>query len=223
MPLLPRYTHIVNPKLKHIYLSLDEDGELVIKSPKVSQGQIEALLLKKASWITRSRQKFQAKKGKALNFAHNPVLYFKGQAYTLNLLRHEKKQSKLTFNDHTFTLFYHNYDESLFQKHIDRFYKEEAKSYIPKHVASWAETMQLSYRKISFRKTKRQWGSCSANNALSFNTMVMKLPENVIQYIIVHELSHITHKHHQKAFWQLVEQHLPEYRTQVEELKNYTT
>ena len=77
--------------------------------------------------------------------------------------------------------------------------------------------------KLSFRKTKRQWGSCSAKNDLSFNTMMMKLPQDVIQYIIVHELAHITHKHHQKTFWECVEAYLPEYKTQVKELKNYTT
>ena len=48
MSLLPQYTHIVNPKLKNIYLTFDDEGNLVIKSPKVSQQKIEQLLLKKA-------------------------------------------------------------------------------------------------------------------------------------------------------------------------------
>ncbi len=84
MSLLPHYTHIVNPKLKHIYLSFDEGGDLVIKSPKVSHRQIEQLLLKKASWITQSREKFYAKKGRVLDFTQATELYFKGKAYVLN-------------------------------------------------------------------------------------------------------------------------------------------
>ena len=67
MSLLPQYTHIVNPKLKHIYLTFDDEGNLVIKSPKVSQKKIEQLILKKTSWINHSREKIQKKKGKALN------------------------------------------------------------------------------------------------------------------------------------------------------------
>ena len=66
MSLLPHYIHIINPKLKHIYLSFSEEGELIIKSPKVSPTQIEQLLLKKASWINNSRRKFEEKKGRVL-------------------------------------------------------------------------------------------------------------------------------------------------------------
>ena len=53
--------------------------------------------------------------------------------------------------------------------------------------------------------------------------MLMKLPQDVIQYIIVHELAHIKHKHHQKSFWKLVETHIPNYKQHVTELKKYTT
>ena len=223
MSFLPHYTHIVNPKLKHIYLTFDNEGNLVIKSPKVSQRKIEQLLLKKSSWINNSREKIQQKKGKALDFSKALECYFLGQAYPITLIQHNKKRVKLHFDGEKFTLFYHTYDETLFQTHLDRFYKNEAQELIPSHVTSWAEKMSLSPADIRFRKTKRQWGSCSGKNVLSFNTMLMKLPLDVIQYIIVHELAHIRHKHHQKAFWQLVESYLPDYKSRIKELKNYTT
>jgi len=223
MSLLPHYIHIINPKLKHIYLSFNEEGELIIKSPKVSTKQIEQLLLKKASWINNSRKKFKEKKGKHIDFTSKRELYFLGEAHQLQLVVYEKKRTTLGFDGDIFTLYYSVYDEKVFQRHIDTFYKEEAKQYIPELVNTWAKVMGLVYNNISFRKTKRQWGSCSGRNDLSFNTMMMKLPLDVIQYIIVHELVHIVHKHHQKSFWQLVEKYLPEYKTQVKELKNFTT
>ena len=223
MSLLPQYIHIVNPKLKHIYLSFNDEGNLVIKSPKVSQKQIEQLLIQKSSWIQNSRVKFEQKKGKSLNFSSSMELYFMGRAYPFILKVYEKKRTKLTFEEDLFTLYYSVYDETLFQTHIDRFYKKEAQAYIPQLVSHWADKMLLSPTNIRFRKTKRQWGSCSGKNVLSFNTMMMKLPKDVIQYIIVHELAHIQHKHHQKTFWKLVESYLPDYKTQVVELKTYTT
>lgn len=223
MSLFPQYTHIVNPKLKHIYLTFDNEGNLVVKSPKVAQQKIEQLLLKKASWINNAREKFQRKKGKALDFSKALELYFMGTAYPLILTPHSKKRVQLDFDEGKFTLFYHTYDERLFHTHLDRFYKKEAQKHIPSHVEFWAEKMNLAPTNLRFRKTKRQWGSCSGKNVLSFNTMMMKLPQDVIQYIIVHELAHIKHKHHQKAFWQLVEDYLPDYKTHVTELKNYTT
>lgn len=221
LPLLPHYTHIVDPRLKHIYLRFDDAGNLVIKSPRVSQEYIEKILLKKAAWINRSRQKIASQKAKGVDFSENSQLYYFGRPYPLDLLSHERKRTTLYFEEERFTLRYNAYDETLFAAHIDRFYKEEAQRAIPPLVQMWAERMQLSPSKISFRKTKRQWGSCSAKNALSFNTMMMKLPQNVIEYIIVHELAHIAHKHHQKPFWDLVAKHLPEFKTHIATLKTY--
>ena len=223
MSLLPQYIHIVNPKLKHIYLTFDDEGNLVIKSPKVSQKKIEQLLLKKASWINHSREKIQQKKGKALDFSKDQECYFLGEAYPFTLIQHHKKRTLLDFDGEKFTLFYHTYDEKLFQKHLDVFYKNEAQRHIVSHVDDWADKMGLVPADVRFRKTKRQWGSCSSKNILCFNTMMMKLPHHVIQYIIVHELAHIKHKHHQTSFWKLVEHHLPDYKKWVKELKNYTT
>ena len=223
MSLLPHYIHIVNPRLKHIYLTLNDEGELVIKSPKVSSRQIENLLLKKSSWISNARKRFQAKKGKSIDFSQESELYFLGESHALILVAYDKKRTKLHFDGDTFMLYYSHYDENIFQKHIDTFYKNEATRYIPEYVKKWAEVMSVHPQSIAFRKTKRQWGSCSANNRLNFNTMIMKLPLDVIQYIIVHELAHITYKHHQKAFWQCVERYLPAYKNQIKELKNFTT
>jgi len=223
MNLLPRYTHIVNPKLKHTYLSFDNEGDLVIKSPRVSQRYIEQLLLKKSNWINRSKEKLLQKKGKALDFSQQAQLYYQGQAYPLRLIEQTKKRTTLIFDQEVFLLYYHHYDEVLFQKHVDNFYKEEAKEFVPLFVEKWSDQMALTPTNIRFRKTKRQWGSCSGKNVLSFNTMMMKLPQDVIQYIIVHELAHIQHKHHQKSFWKLVEKYIPDYKQHVTELKKYTT
>ena len=218
--MLPSYRHIINKQLKHTYLSFDDEGNLIIKSPQVSQRYIETLLIKKSAWIQKSKKKILQKKGKTSHFSE---LYFQGQCYPLTLQEHDKKRVKLLFEEDRFDLYYQAYDEALFQKHIDTFYKAKAKEVIPDLVDNWAKTMDLSYTKLSFRKTKRQWGSCSGKNALSFNSMCMKLPEDVLQYIIVHELAHIKHKHHQKSFWDCVESYMPSYKIQVKALKAYTT
>jgi len=223
MHILPLYKHIVNSRLKHTYLSFDDEGNLIIKSPKVSQKYIEKLLLKKSSWINSSKKKILQKKGRTVDFSKKRELYFYGKAYPLELQTWTKKRSKLIFEDTQFILCYSDYNEVAFQKHIDHFYKEKAKEFIPAMLNNWSSVMELEYNKVSFRKTKRQWGSCSGKNDLSFNSMVVKLPEDVIEYIIVHELAHIRHKHHQKSFWSLVEKYLPDYKERIALLKHYTT
>jgi len=223
MTLLPEYTHIINNKLKHTYLSFDNEGNLIIKSPKVSQAFIEQLLLKKSNWINSSREKILNKKGRKVTFKKETTLFYLGQAYTLHCIQYTKKKYKLIFENKIFTLYYPTYNEESFQKSIDHFYKKESEILISPLVKEWSNEMQIYPNKVSFRKAKRQWGSCSGNNHLSFNTMMIKLPLDVIQYIIIHELAHIKHKHHQKSFWFCVEQYLPDYKQQIKVLKTYTT
>ena len=220
--LLPTYTHIVNPRLKHAYLSFDETGRLVVKSPGLSTKEIEQILLKRAGWIEKARKRVVEKKGRMPNFSTGSTLYFLGTALPLQLEQWEKKRTLLTHHTSHFLLQYHTFDVAHFEKLVNAFYKQEAQTYLPPLIEAWAQKMQVDYQNIQFRKTKRQWGSCSASNRLSFNTMLMKLPQHLIEYVIVHELTHITHKHHQRPFWQAVARVMPDYQARVEALKTYT-
>ena len=221
-PLLPTFTHIVNPKLKYIYLSFDHSGNLTIKSPKVSQREIEKVLIKKAAWITKSRRRLLEKKGKPLQFIEGEELFFLGSSYPVRYEPWEKKRSRLNFKEaEGFSISYTDFSAENFEALINRFYKQKALELIPDIVQQYAEEMNLLPSKISFRKARSRWGSCSNSNAISFNYLMMKLPLSVIQYIIVHELAHIRHKHHQKEFWALVNLHLPDYKIRQNELKCY--
>jgi len=220
--LLPTYTHLVNPKLKHTYLSFDDKGNLIIKSPPISTAYIEQLLIQKSAWIRRAQQKIQKKKGGYPDFDKDGELLYKGEIFPFTLQQWKKKQIALDFDGDRFVLYYHTHDPERFVKHIDHFYKQAAIEAFPFWVEKWARTMEVSYNKLNFRKTKRQWGSCSAKNSISLNTMLMKLPPKLIDYVIVHELAHIRHKHHQKPFWDTVATYLPEYKDAIATLKSYT-
>lgn len=74
---------------------------------------------------------------------------------------------------------------------------------------------------IKFRKAKRRWGSCNMKNELSFNTSLVQLPIECIEYIIVHELSHIKHKHHKRDFWLHVKKFMPSYKSCEKTIKDY--
>ncbi len=221
--LLPQYIHIVKPRLRHTYLSFDEAGNLLIKSPKVSQHYLEQLLLKKAKWIRQTQERILKKKGRKPDFGKDCVLCFLGEEIGLTLVPYEKKRTRLVLDPDGFRIFYSQYDEAVFHRQIDTFYKKEAEKVLPQIVAQHAEQMGLSPSAVRFRKTKRQWGSCSAKNVISLNTMLMKLPVRLIDYVVIHELAHIEHKHHQKSFWKLVGQHMPDYKARIKELHSYTT
>jgi len=72
--------------------------------------------------------------------------------------------------------------------------------------------MGIDYGKITIRDQDSRWGSCSSQGNLNFSWRLIKTPQEVLEYVIIHELAHIKHMDHSKQFWELVEQYDPLYR-----------
>ena len=212
--------HTVNPKLKHTYLVIENDGTLHIKSPGLTNAQLEKLLLKKSEWIKRGLAKQRNKKGNLSNLAAVSHFWLFGKAYPFTIAMDERvKRSSLHFNGTEIKLCAK--DEKSAQRTIYNFYKKELIPVIERFIDRYADAYALWPKDVVLRKTKRQWGSCSASNRLSFNTSLAKAPLACIEYVVVHELCHIRHKNHSKAFWQLVEELMPDYKRHRTSLKEF--
>jgi len=89
---------------------------------------------------------------------------------------------------------------------------KKAKEIIPAKVRRYAEIVGVSYGRITIRCQTTRWGSCSSKGNLNFNCLLMELPDEVIDSVIVHELCHRKHMNHSKAFYDEVESVFPEYK-----------
>lgn len=89
---------------------------------------------------------------------------------------------------------------------------EQAKEYIPQRVDHYAEIIGVTYGRITIRNQRTRWGSCSGKGNLNFNCLLMMMPKEIIDYVIVHELCHRKEMNHSTAFWKEVENVLPDYR-----------
>ncbi len=97
--------------------------------------------------------------------------------------------------------------------------KEEAQRTLPGKAESFAAKMRVAYGRITVRCQKTRWGSCTAEGNLSFNCLLMLMPEEIVDYVIVHELCHLKEMNHSQRFWREVEKVLPDYRQRQRWLK----
>lgn len=92
---------------------------------------------------------------------------------------------------------------------------------IPEKTRYYAESMNVQYGRITIRNQKTRWGSCSGKRNLNFNCLLMLAPDEVIDYVVVHELCHLIEMNHSKAFWGEVERVMPDYKKRRQWLKDH--
>lgn len=88
-------------------------------------------------------------------------------------------------------------------------YRKQAREYLPKRVLELAQKHGFKYTSVTCRHQQTRWGSCSSKNTLSLNIELMRLPKELQDYILLHELTHTLHKHHKASFWHHLDVVLP--------------
>ena len=96
---------------------------------------------------------------------------------------------------------------------------DKAATVLPEKVWSFAKQMGVTYGRITIRSQRTRWGSCSAKGNLNFNCLLMLCPEEVQDYVVIHELCHRKEMNHSAAFWAEVEKFCPDYRKNRKWLK----
>jgi hypothetical protein len=104
---------------------------------------------------------------------------------------------------------------------LEQWYRMQAAGIIGGKADKLSNQLGLTYNKLIIRGQKTRWGSCSQKGNLSFNWKLIMVPEPVIDYVIVHELSHLKEMNHTKRFWELVGEHCPQWHDHRKWLKDH--
>ena len=98
---------------------------------------------------------------------------------------------------------------------------EQAKQVFTEKVAYYANIVGVTYGRVTIRTQKTRWGSCSSLGNLNFNCLLMFAPEEVQNYVVVHELCHRKELNHSHRFWREVARVMPDYKVHKKWLKEY--
>lgn len=182
----------------------------------------------KEAWILEHQKKLSENiKPKILI---NETNGFKTRFHEITIGKHSKKSIQNINNGNAITLLFPEEEDintaenqTRIKKFILNILRVEAKKYLPKRTQFFAEKYSFTYNQIFIKNQKSRWGSCSGNNNINLNLHLMRLPEHLSDFIILHELCHTVHKNHSPKFHELLNTLTGNEKELNKELRKYTT
>ncbi|MDR2131408.1 MAG: M48 family metallopeptidase [Odoribacteraceae bacterium] len=193
----------------------------------VSDREAEAFLLSKRAWLIQHKEElkeYEEKTGVGLGINTEVKTKF----HVLKVLATASERPSCQQKGNELVLFIPEkvaYERAapFVENILIEIYRDECNFYLPKRVAKLARACGFTYRHLSFRNNLSNWGSCSMENNISLNVKLMKLPDALIDYVILHELCHTVEKNHSARFWALMQRVCPRYAELRAQLKTYNT
>lgn len=205
LPNIGNVTFSQNSRIKNVKLSVRASQEVRVSYPLwVSSMEAMDFIRRHTTWISERQLKFQ----KEVQPAEFPL---KTRYHTLSIreggdkFRVEQKKFDVTL--------YHpaglSPDDSAIvafkNRVLNTIHRWEAKHYLPGRIAELAKRHGFVFGKVTIRNNRSNWGSCSSRNNISLNLKLMKLPDHLIDFVLLHELAHTRIKNHGPMFWELLD------------------
>lgn len=172
----------------------------------------------KRDWLLKTSKYYHRLKEKCGGYEPGTML-FQGQRYRCNLVADRRLSAVLS--DSMKLITFHVPDTRKSQQYQQEWYRGQTAAIISERLPKIAERMGLKYNKVSIKKQKSRWGSCSKKGNLNFNLMLAAAPPSVIDYVIIHELAHLVVLDHSPTFWKTVSKEDPDFATHREWLSNF--
>jgi predicted metal-dependent hydrolase len=204
-----------NRKTASIYI--ERDGLVSVLVPKqLKNKQIEALLESKRKWIYTNLAEWRDLNATRVQreYVNGEGFLYLGRTYRLKLV--QEQPVPLMLKDGYFCLRTNGLSPDTAFK---EFYRDKGMQRISDRVAYYQSKMGVQPKAVRIIELKNRWASCSPGGNLNFHWKCMMAPPTVLDYIVVHELAHLIHPNHTKAFWNEVDKVMPNHQDRKEWLR----
>lgn len=221
------YTLRVSPRARVVRLCVSPHNGLEVVVPRgFNRKQLPDVLNSKQAWIERALERVRPQREELLAVPAWQLparIHFRAIDVEWAVQARTTPARRLSVNFHRpgqLDIQGPVEDEALARSLLGRFLVVQAESHLPPLLDAMSRNTGLAYRRVSIRRQRSRWGSCSAQAAISLNAALLFLPYHLTRYVLVHELCHTVHLNHSERFWALVGRHCPEYRAAEYEMRS---
>ena len=217
-PTVHKY-RLIRSNRKTIGLYITKDAAVEVRAPlKAPKEEIDRFVASKDEWIERhlSNKKRALKAKAAFEIDYGSILPLQGKNYPIVM----KPGVRSSFHGECFFLPPGLSPEEI-KRAILRLYRMIAKDLLTKKTSEWAVRLNVLPASVKVNDAKTHWGSCSSQNRINFSWRLIMADDDVIDYVVVHELAHIKEHNHSNRLWSIVAAALPDYLLRKKKLKAF--
>jgi hypothetical protein len=228
IPILPTIKVRVSGRAKHACLKVNAAGEVEVVIPKgFNQSQIPAFIAQHQAWLKKTIARMKAVREPHLDTLRPAQIELQAVKETWHVnygIRNKPGTSEFRKPQDTLELWLWTPTETIpVTPLLSKWLTNRAKATLHPWLDEVSATTGLHYEKLSVRAQKTRWGSCSHKKRINLNRALMFLPEELVRYLMIHELSHTVHLNHSQAFWSLVARWAPRYQYYEKQLNRYSS
>lgn len=206
-------------KRRSIGLRIDDGGLTVAMPLRASEKWLHSVLQEKASWIVEKLAGWQAKKPEPVRWVDGQSIQFMGEDLSLRVVTSLFDAPPLLRGRQLFVHVTDSANVAVIEGVVTQWYRREAEVLFRECVAHYAPLLNVSPSEVKLSSARTQWGSCTARGTVYLNWQLIKLPLRLVDYVVVHELSHLAEMNHSAAFWRVVKSACPDYAKCRSELR----
>ena len=214
---------VVRKNIKHLYVGVYPPGGRVrVSAPlRIDKDAIRLAVISRLGWIRKRQAQFeQQERQSEREYVSGESHYFEGRRYRLDVIEQNSPPAVLLLNNTTLALSVRpGAHRSQREAALDRWYRGQLRDRLPALVEKWEQKIGVQADEVRIRKMKTRWGTCNSRaRRIWLNLELMKKPASCLEYVVVHELVHLLERKHNNRFKDLMDKHMPQWRTYRDEL-----
>lgn len=206
-------------KRKSISIKIDYDLKVRVLAPKeANQEQVMNIVESKLDLISKKLYEIRSLSQKQeIDKTKDKQVLYMGKKYPIKVnVDKNLEKNNIFIQKDSIIVNIQKEDDKQINSIIESYLKKECLKNIKKRILYHQSNFKLKPKSIKVVESNKFWGLCSSNRDIQFNWKLIMAPIEVIDYVIIHEMSHMAHMNHSKSFWKMVAKIMPEYKKQVE-------